>query len=87
VAVAGFTFSTAGPRIVREYANERSAMMAHVLEALDNGEDIGHYGRLVSCLARITTAARIERDAAASHPISSRDASPHRYSFVSGGRL
>ena len=25
----------------------QSPMMAHVLDALDNGEDIGHYGRLV----------------------------------------
>ena len=25
----------------------QSPMMAHMLEALDNGEDIGHYGRLV----------------------------------------
>jgi hypothetical protein len=25
----------------------QSPMMAHMLDALDNGEDIGHYGRLV----------------------------------------
>ena len=25
----------------------QSPMMAHLLDALDNGEDIGHYGRLV----------------------------------------
>ncbi len=25
----------------------RSPMMGHMLDALDNGEDIGHYGRLV----------------------------------------
>jgi len=25
----------------------QSAMMGHMLDALDNGEDIGHYGRLV----------------------------------------
>ena len=25
----------------------RSPMMAHLLDALENGEDIGHYGRLV----------------------------------------
>jgi hypothetical protein len=25
----------------------KSKMMAHLLDALDNGEDIGHYGRLV----------------------------------------
>ena len=25
----------------------QSPMMAHILDALDNGEDIGHYGRLV----------------------------------------
>ena len=25
----------------------QSLMMAHMLDALDNGEDIGHYGRLV----------------------------------------
>jgi hypothetical protein len=25
----------------------KSEMMAHLLDALDNGEDIGHYGRLV----------------------------------------
>lgn len=24
----------------------RSPMMSHMLDALDNGEDIGHYGRL-----------------------------------------
>lgn len=26
---------------------EKNAMMAHLLEALDEGKDIGHYGRLV----------------------------------------
>ena len=25
----------------------QSAMMSHLLDALDRGEDIGHYGRLV----------------------------------------
>ncbi len=25
----------------------QSPMMAHMLDALENGEDIGHYGRLV----------------------------------------
>jgi hypothetical protein len=25
----------------------KNAMMAHLLDALDNGQDIGHYGRLV----------------------------------------
>jgi hypothetical protein len=44
--------------MVRTYANEKSTfmpvedlrqsqMMAHMLEALDNGEDIRHYNRLV----------------------------------------
>ena len=28
-------------------ALRQSPMMAHMLDALDNGEDIGHYGRLV----------------------------------------
>src|SRR5918994_4069371 len=56
--VDGFTSTTFSARIVRTYANERSTfmpvedlrqspMMAHLLDALDNGEDIGHYGRLV----------------------------------------
>jgi hypothetical protein len=56
--VAVFTFRTNALRIVRTFIIERSAlmpvedlrqspMMAHMLDALDNHEDIGHYGRLV----------------------------------------
>jgi hypothetical protein len=56
--VAVFTFRTNALRIVRTFIIERSIlmpvedlrqspMMAHMLDALDNHEDIGHYGRLV----------------------------------------
>jgi hypothetical protein len=56
--VAVFTFRTNALRIVRTFTIERSIlmpvedlrqspMMAHMLDALDNHEDIGHYGRLV----------------------------------------
>jgi hypothetical protein len=56
--VAVFTFRANALRIVRTFIIERSIlmpvedlrqspMMAHMLDALDNHEDIGHYGRLV----------------------------------------
>jgi hypothetical protein len=56
--VAVFTFRTNALRIVRTFIIERSIlmpvedlrqspMMAHMLDALDNHEGIGHYGRLV----------------------------------------
>jgi hypothetical protein len=56
--VAVFTFRTNALRIVRTFTIERSILMpvedlrqspimAHMLDALDNHEDIGHYGRLV----------------------------------------
>jgi hypothetical protein len=56
--VAVFTFRTNALRIVRTFTIERSILMpvedlrqspimAHMLDALDNQEDIGHYGRLV----------------------------------------
>lgn len=54
--VSKFTFLSEYARIVRAYPRERnvmavedlrqSKMMNHMLEALENGEDIGHYGRL-----------------------------------------
>ena len=56
--MAVFTFRTNALRIVRTFTIEgsilmpvedlrQSPMMAHMLDALDNHEDIGHYGRLV----------------------------------------
>src|SRR5215207_9420711 len=51
VVVAAFTLSTSCPvQLVRRLARgdlRQSPMMSHILDALDNGEDIGHYGRLV----------------------------------------
>ena len=31
----------------------KSAMMSHIMEALDNGEDIGHYGRLTFAMVGV----------------------------------
>ena len=31
----------------------KSSMMSHIMEALDNGEDIGHYGRLTFAMVGV----------------------------------